>query len=78
MANVEEMFQWLQEQRWVLSEDGFLTCTAGDGDIRVFAHSKTVPPTWSEIDMATDECEEVTDPTLIEVLNGQSKQLRTN
>src|SRR5712692_2140842 len=45
MANVEEMFQWLQEQRWVLSEDGFLTCTAGDGDIRVFAHSKTVPPT---------------------------------
>ena len=62
---------------WTLSDDDVLTWRGENGEQRVFSFNDSVKPTmWIEFNQTTDEPTLVSDPSQIQVLEAQLKQLR--
>ncbi len=72
---------WLEQQTWVLEDDGSLVFVDCEQGPRTFLERETEPGHWSEFhdDRAdTDDVTEIHDAKLIAVLNAKKAELRTH
>jgi hypothetical protein len=71
---------WLEQQEWVLGDEGVLTFIDKEKGPREFV--ETTPGEWSEMEVGHEDPEddftEVEDPGLVALLNAKKAELRTH